>query len=117
MQEGLEAVASAVDAAGESVFHVGEAERLADRVRHRHDVDAVQRADVERGELLRLHPDDLRRLMPDQGANPAKLSQTGYRDNVQFRRENNWLRYLLGKNPGYPEQALRADFARIRARV
>ena len=66
---------------------------------------------------LSMKPNDLRRLMPDQGANPAKLSQTGYRDNVQFRRENNWLRYLLGKNPGHPEAALRADFARLRDRV
>ena len=66
---------------------------------------------------LSMKPNDLRRLMPDQGVNPAKLSQTGYRDNVQFRRENNWLRYLLGKNPGHPEAALRADFARLRDRV
>ena len=66
---------------------------------------------------LSMKPNDLRRLMPDQGANPAKLSQTGYRDNVQFRRENNWLRYLLGKNLGHPEAALRADFARLRDRV
>ena len=28
-----------------------------------------------------------------------------------------WLAYLQGKNPGYPEQALRADLAAIRGRV
>jgi hypothetical protein len=28
-----------------------------------------------------------------------------------------WVAYLQGKNAGYPEEALRADFARIRARV
>jgi hypothetical protein len=66
---------------------------------------------------LSMKPADLLRLMPDKGINPAKLSQSGYRDNVQFRRENNWLRFLLGKNPGHPEAALRADFARLRDRV
>lgn len=30
--------------------------------------------------------------------------------------QNGWLDYLDGKNPGYPERALRADFARIRQR-
>jgi len=29
---------------------------------------------------------------------------------------NAWLRFLAGQNPGYPEQALRADFARVRQR-
>ena len=29
---------------------------------------------------------------------------------------NAWLQYLAGNNPGFPEQALRADFARVRQR-
>ncbi|MEO1997963.1 MAG: hypothetical protein ABGZ17_22105 [Planctomycetaceae bacterium] len=29
---------------------------------------------------------------------------------------NAWLQYLAGRNPGFPEQALRADFARVRQR-
>ncbi|HZP84806.1 MAG TPA: hypothetical protein VFB21_24435 [Chthonomonadaceae bacterium] len=31
--------------------------------------------------------------------------------------DNDWLAYLEGRNPDYPEQALQADFARIRERV
>jgi hypothetical protein len=31
--------------------------------------------------------------------------------------ENGWLAYLEGNDPGYPERALRHDFATIRARV
>jgi len=32
-------------------------------------------------------------------------------------RDNPWIAYLDGKNPGYPEQILRQDVARIRERV
>ena len=30
---------------------------------------------------------------------------------------NDWLAYLHGKNPGFPERALRADLDRVRRQV
>lgn len=38
-------------------------------------------------------------------------------DRDRMGAERPWLSYLDGKNPGYPEAALRADFSRIRERV
>ncbi len=39
------------------------------------------------------------------------------RDDLKRVPANAWLSYLDGDNPGYPEAALRSDFARIRQRV
>jgi len=36
---------------------------------------------------------------------------------LKYVPNNSWLAYLEGRNPGYPESALRADLARIRDRV
>lgn len=59
---------------------------------------------------------DLERLLPSRNE-PASVSAAGYRDNEQHHRDAGWVRYLQGRDAGYPERALRADFARIRTRL
>jgi hypothetical protein len=46
-----------------------------------------------------------------------ETSLSGYRNNSQVSRDNAWRKYLAGENPGYPERALKMDFARIRSRI
>ena len=58
-----------------------------------------------------------RDLARTSGLEPGQRSLSGYRDTDQHARDNSWVRFLAGHNPDYPEQALRADFARIRARL
>ena len=59
---------------------------------------------------LSMKPDDLRRLLSndDDGDDPSTM---------RFGSADGWLRFLLGKNPDHPADALRADFIRIRERV
>ena len=63
---------------------------------------------------LSMRADDLTEILPDK---VIRDSQAGYRNNAQFSRDQGWLLYLLGTNPGYPEHALRGDLSRIRQRV
>ena len=39
------------------------------------------------------------------------------REDLERVSNNGWIRYLEGKNPGYPEQALGNDFATIRRQI
>ena len=57
---------------------------------------------------LSMKPNDLRRLRSSDDDDPGTK---------RFRREDGWLRFLLGNNPGHPVDVLRADFASIRERV
>jgi len=63
---------------------------------------------------LSMRADDLEEVLPEQVVGESKA---GYRNNEQFSRDQHWLLYLLGQNADYPEQALRADLARVRQRV
>ncbi|HUG68097.1 MAG TPA: hypothetical protein VMM76_10105 [Pirellulaceae bacterium] len=63
---------------------------------------------------LSMRDDDLAEVLPEP---VVRESQAGYRNNEQFSRDQRWLLYLLGKDADYPEQALRADLARVRQRV
>ena len=65
---------------------------------------------------LSMKDSDLQRQLP-AGQPAAAASQAGYRDNIQLARDDGWFRYLHGKNPEFPEQALRADLSRVRTRV
>jgi hypothetical protein len=53
---------------------------------------------------LSMRADDLEELLPE--TNNGRVSD-----------EPRWLLFLLGRNPDYPEQALRADLARVRQQV
>ena len=57
---------------------------------------------------LSMKPNDLRRLRSSDDDDPGTK---------RFRREDGWLRFLLGNNPGHPVDVLRADFASSRERV
>ena len=63
---------------------------------------------------LSMRDDDLSEILPEK---VVQESQAGYRNNVQFSRDLRWLMYLRGRNPDFPEQALRSDLERIRQRV
>jgi len=63
---------------------------------------------------LSMRQDDLDEVLADR---VVRQSDARYRNNEQFSRDQRWLLYLLGENPGYAEQALRADLANIRQRV
>jgi len=63
---------------------------------------------------LSMRADDLEEVLPQEVGGASKA---GYRNNEQFSRDQRWLRYLLGQDASYPEQALRADLTRVRQRV
>jgi hypothetical protein len=63
---------------------------------------------------LSMRADDLEEVLPQKVGGASKA---GYRNNEQFSRDQRWLRYLLGQDASYPEQALRADLTRVRQRV
>ncbi len=63
---------------------------------------------------LSMRDEDMAEVLPREFVSKSKA---GYRNNEQFTRDQGWLLYLLGKNADYPEQALRADLARVRERV
>ena len=63
---------------------------------------------------LSMRADDLAEVLPDKVVGESKAS---YRNNEQFSLDQRWLLFLFGQNPDYPEQALRADLARVRQRV
>ena len=63
---------------------------------------------------LSMKPEDLRLT---SNLKPGQTSLSGYRDNEQHRRDISWREFLAGRNPQYPEQSLRLDFARIQSRL
>jgi hypothetical protein len=73
----------------------------------RYDYNAVEIA------YLSMRPEDRRRL-PEPSSGQRTVM---YREADNHARHLAWMEYLAGRNPDFPERALRADLERIRARV
>lgn len=63
---------------------------------------------------LTMRDDDREEVFPERSSVPDRVA---IRTNEPLSRDQQWLLYLHGEHTEYPEQALRADLARVRERV